>query len=198
MLRAITHRVITAPALAAVFASSLVGGLVVPTQASASNNSLTTPITGASLDAMWPIAVEVEIVRVDTDGETVPRTRSRAVLERQRSIVPDGHELHLHSAVRTDRGRREFALSVTAHQHPGDAVELEWSLQVRDAEYRKLDAPSYLLHRLQLSNVLELAEPTLKIARADIVSVRREGHTQRLEIDGEVHEIRIFARSMRG
>ena len=102
------------------------------------------------------------------------------------------------SAVRTDRGRREFALSVTAHQHPGDAVELEWSLQVRDAEYRKLDAPSYLLHRLQLSNVLELAEPTLKIARADIVSVRREGHTQRLEIDGELHEIRIFARSMRG
>jgi hypothetical protein len=158
--------------------------------------SLSTPISSLAGDSLWPIALEAEIVRIDTDDDA--RMRARPVLQRQRTVVPDGHELQLHSNVRTDHGRREFSLAVTAHQHPGDAIELEWSLHVHDADYRAASVSEYLLHRLQLSDALELGEPALKIARADIVSVRRDVHRQRVEIDGELHEIRIFARSLRG
>jgi hypothetical protein len=141
---------------------------------------------------MWPIEVDIEIVKLDDDGAA-----SRVVMPRHRAKVPDGHEMQLHAVVQTDKGQREFALDVTAHHHP-DAVELEWSLEVLEARYRPIDVASYLLHRLQLDDVLELDDASLAIARADIVEVTDEPHTRRVVIGSEVHEIRIFARPTRG
>lgn len=180
MLRAIA----TLPVLAALcFAAS-------PGDAdAAAHGSLSAPISGPQLDALWPIDVDIEIVRL---GDT-----AKSVLPRHRATVPDGHAMSLHSVVRTDRGQREFNLAVTPHHHPG-AVELEWSLEVSDARYRPIGVASYLLHRLQLDDVLELEDAALSIARADIVEVFDEPHHKQIVIDGEVHEIRIFARAARG
>ena len=160
------------------------------TRASA-GESLATPMTGPRLDALWPIHLEVEIVRL---GDDAPRT----VLPLHVADVPDGHDMKLTSVVRTATGRREFELDVIAHHHPDDAVELEWSLQVHEARYRPIGVSGYLLHRLQLADTLELDDDALKIARADIVSVVGEPMRNVVEIDGEPHEIRIFARSLRG
>ena len=164
--------------------------LLTATNAAAAD-SLATPITGPQLDALWPIRVEVEIVRIGDDA-------TRVVLPRQVATVPDGHDMKLTSVVQTDKGRREFEIDVIAHHHPGDAVELEWSLEVHEARYRPIGISGYLLHRLQLADALELGEVALKIARADIVSVGSEPMHDVVEIDGERHEIRIFARSVRG
>lgn len=196
MFRALT----TLPVLLALV-SAVGTGLAVPASVNANErvglsrgpSSLSTPITGARLDAMWPIEVDIEIVRIADE----PGGKTKVVLPRHRAKVPDGHAMQLHSVVQTDTGRREFALDVTAHHHP-DAVELEWSLEVLEARYRPIDVASYLLHRLQLDDVLELDEASLAIARADIVEVTDEPHTRRVLIGSEVHEIRIFARSARG
>lgn len=162
---------------------------VVPADAAA-NGSLGSPITGPQLDALWAIDVDIEIVRLGDE--------QRTVLPRHRATVPDGHAMSLHSVVRTDRGQQEFNLAVTPHHHPGDSVELEWALEVTEARYRPIDVASYLLHRLQLDDVLELDEAALAIARADIVAVHDEPHHKQVVIGGEVHEIRIFARAARG
>jgi hypothetical protein len=159
----------------------------------AANGSLGSPITGPQLDALWAIDVDVEIVRVGAPDE-----QERTVLPRHRATVPDGHAMSLHSVVRTDRGQQEFSLAVTPHHHPGDTVELEWALEVTEARYRPIDVASYLLHRLQLDDVLELDEAALAIARADIVAVHDEPHRKQVVIGGELHEIRIFARAARG
>lgn len=164
--------------------------LATSTRASA-GDSLATPMTGPRVDALWPIHIEVEIVRVADDA-------TRTVLPRHVAQVPDGHDMKLTSIVRTETGRREFEIDVVAHHHPGDAVELEWSLEVHEARYRPIGISGYLLHRLQLADALELGDEALKIARADIVSVAGEPMHDVVEIDGERHEIRIFARSVRG
>lgn len=162
----------------------------IPGDASA-NGSLATPISGAQLDALWPIDVEIEIVKLDDDTTT-------SIVPRHSVTVPDGHATSVHAIVQTDRGRREFSLAVVPHHHPGERVELEWSLEVTEARYRPIDVAAYLLHRLQLDDVLELDEAGLAIARADIVAVRDEPHRKQVVIGSEVHEIRIFARAARG
>ncbi len=164
--------------------------LATSTTTAAASDSLAAPISGMQLDALWPIDVDVEIVRLGDD--------SRAVLPQHRATVPDGHRMSLHSVVQTDKGQLEFNLDVTPHHHPGDNVELEWSLEVTEALYRPIDFASYLLHRLQLDDVLELDEAALTIARADIVAVHDEPHRKRVVIGGQMHEIRIFARAARG
>jgi hypothetical protein len=176
--------------LRAFAALPLIALLATSTIASA-GDSLATPMTGARIDALWPIHIEVEIVRVADDA-------TRTVLPLHVANVPDGHDMKLTSVVRTDTGQREFEIDVVAHHHPGDAVELEWSLQVHEARYRPIGISGYLLHRLQLADALELDDEALKIARADIVSVSGEPLRDVVEIDGEPHEIRIFARSVRG
>ncbi len=154
--------------------------------------SLATPITGRDLSQLWPISVEVEIVRLADADST-----QRAMLPRQRARVPDGQRFELASAVRTGRGRRHFAINVVARHHP-DAIELEWNLEVSEAKYRTIGVGQYLLHRMQLADVIELDEPGLRIARSDIVTTRGEMVRERVVIDDEVHEIRISARSARG
>lgn len=183
MLRAIA----TLPLLAVLATSTSAAAVA----SAADSHSLATPMTGPRVDALWPIHIEVEIVRL-SDGAT------RTVLPRHVARVPEGHDMRLSSVVRTDTGRREFDLGVVAHHHPGDAVELEWSLEVHEARYRPIGVSGYLLHRLQLADALELGDAALKIARADIVSVAGEPMHDVVEIDGERHEIRIFARSVRG
>lgn len=154
--------------------------------------SLATPITGRPLTELWPLHVETQIVRLATD-----EAPERVVLD-HRARVPDGHAMTVDSTIRTPRGRRQFALQVVARNHPGDDVELEWTLDVSDATYRAVGWSGYVLHRLQLGEALELGEQVLVIARADIVATAGEPIRKRVEIDGEPHEIRMFARALRG
>lgn len=185
----------SALAIRSACSSVLVGALLgaslaaTPTVASA-NGSLAAPITGPSLDALWPIEIEVDIVRIDEATHTV--------LAPHRAKVPDGHAMTLESVVRTDSGERRFSLAVVPHHHPGGVVEVEWSLEVHQAKYRAIDAAQYLLHRLQLDDVLELEDPSLTIARADIVEIDGTVHRKEVWIGEELHEIRIFARAVRG
>lgn len=169
---------------------SLLFAVTLSPATAAANGSLAAPISGARLDALWGIDVDIEIVRLGDE----PRT----VLPRQRATVPDGHAMTFLAVVQTDRGEREFSLDVTPHHHPGDSVEVEWSLEVLEAHYRPIDIASYLLHRLQLDDVLVLDEAALAIARADIVAVHDEPLRKQVVIGSEVHEIRIFARAARG
>lgn len=154
------------------------------------NGSLAAPITGKSLDALWPIEIEVDIVRIDDGVHTV--------MAPHRTKVPDGHAMALQSVVRTDSGERRFDIQLVPHHHPGDTIEVEWSLEVHQSQYRAIDAAQYLLHRLQLDDVLELDDPRLTIARADIVEIEGAVHSQEVWIGEDLHEIRIFARPARG
>jgi hypothetical protein len=186
----IAARVFASDMLRATASLPLLVLLAASTTASA-GESLATPMTGPRLDALWPIQIEVEIVRLTGDS-------AKSVLPLHVATVPDGHDMKLSSVVDTDKGRREFAIDVIAHHHPGGMVELEWSLEVHEARFRPIGISGYLLHRLQLADALELGDLDLKIARADIVSVASEPLHDVVEIDGERHEIRIFARSVRG
>jgi hypothetical protein len=158
----------------------------------ATASSLATPITGRPLTELWPLELDVQIVRLATDTES-----ERVVLEHS-ARVPDGHEMTIESTVRTPRGRRRFAMQVVARNHPADDVELEYSLDVSEATYRAVGWSGYVLHRLQLGRALELGEQVLVIARADIVATSGDAVRKRVQIAGEDHEIRMFARALRG
>ena len=158
----------------------------------ASATSLATPITGRPLTELWPLHVDVQIVQLATDDRP-----ERVVLEHD-ARVPDGHTMAIDSTVRTPHGRRQFAMQLVARNHPGDDVELEWTLDVSDARYRAVGWSGYVLHRLQLADALELGEQVLVIARADIVATSGEPVRKRVTIDGLDHEIRMFARALRG
>jgi len=176
----------------ALAAAGLLVGAPAPAADSSAAASLSTPITGRPLTELWPIAVEVQIVRLADDT-----TPERVVLLHEAQI-PDGHTMALDSTVRTPTGRRQFAMELVARNHPGDEIELEWALDVSEATYRATGWSGYVLHRLQLAPTLELGEQVLKIARADIVATAGEPVFERVTIDGEDHEIRMFARSRRG
>lgn len=176
----------------ALAAAAVLVGAPAPAADSAAASSLSTPITGRPLTELWPIAIEVQIVRLADDSAP------ERVVMHHKATIPDGHAMGLESMVRTPTGRRQFAMEVVARNHPGDEVELEWSLDVSEATYRAVGWRGYVLHRLQLANALELGEQVLKIARADIVATAGEPVQRRVTIDGEDHEIRMFARSRRG
>lgn len=177
-------------AIRTVCTTLLAGVCLAASPTASANGSLAAPITGTSLDALWPIEIEVDIVRID-DGTHV-------VMAPHRAKVPDGHAMSLQSVVRTDSGERQFTLELVPHHHPGDVIEVEWSLEVHQSRYRAIDAAQYLLHRLQLDDVLELEDPSLTIARADIVEIEGTVHSKEVWIGEELHEIRIFARAARG
>lgn len=158
----------------------------------AAATSLATPITGRPLAELWPLEVDVQIVRLATADDP-----ERVVLEYE-ARVPDGHEMTVDSTVRTPQGRRRFAMQIVARNHPSDEVELEYSLDVSEATYRAVGWSGYVLHRLQLGRALELGEQVLVIARADIVSTTGDVVRKRVQIAGEDHEIRMFARALRG
>jgi hypothetical protein len=155
-------------------------------------SSLATPITGRPLTELWPLRVEVQIVRLASDGAP-----ERVVLEHA-ARVPDGHAIAIDSTIRTARGRRQFAMEIVARNHPADDIELEWTLDVADSTYRAVGWSGYVLHRLQLGDALELGEQVLVIARADIVTTSGGVARKRIAIGEENYEIRMFAQALRG
>lgn len=165
---------------------------------SSAANSLATPITGRQAQELWPIEVGVEIVRVRGDKAIAgPESRRAVPLPHQVVVVPDGHHLKFSAVVDTNKGRRRFELGVVPRHHP-TTIELEWDLEVRHASFSKIGVGDYLLHRLRLGQRLEHDEEQLKIARADIVTMPTDGLKERVELDGDVYEIRVFAQTTRG
>lgn len=161
-------------------------------------NSLATPITGRQAQELWPIEVGVEIVRVRGDKAVAdPESRRAVPLPSQIVVVPDGHHLKFSAVVDTAKGRRRFELGVIPRHHP-TTIELEWDLEVRHASFSKIGVGDYLLHRLRMGQRLEHDEEQLKIARADIVTMPTDGLKERVELDGDIYEIRIFAQTTRG
>ncbi len=174
--------------------------LILPAPALAAD-SLATPITVQSADALWPLEVEVTIVPVDAadagtlDGDAPARGRSEIT---RKVVVPDGLEVVLSEGLQTPRGKRRFEVKVVARHHPGHTVEIEWDLRVDEAEYRPLSWDKYLLHRLQLAEAAQLGDSLLKVARSDIVSTHGEPLRKQITLGEDAYEIRIMARSMRG
>jgi hypothetical protein len=163
-------------------------------------NSLATPITGRQVHELWPIEIEAEIVKVGATPQEIRSARLRAGIVPLRSDpvqVADGHHMQFSSVVRTPRGVRRFELRLVPRHHP-DAVELEYDLEVSDADYEEIHVGHYLLHRLRMGPQLRLGEELLKIARSDIVETRGERFVQRFRIGADAYEIRIHARSLRG
>lgn len=180
-----------------------VSAITVP--AHAANNtadSLATPITGRTVQELWPFEVAVSVVRLGASGDPVQEASGVQTpchdvpLPTRSAVVPDGHRLHFGSKVATPRGLRRFEVDVVARHHP-DAVELEWDLEVSDARFRPIGWGDYLLHRLRLGSDLELEPESLKIARSDIVSTQGP-YRHRVQIDGVAYEIRIEAHTSRG
>jgi hypothetical protein len=186
------QRLALALALSSAFGLATIAAPATAPANDAVGSSLATPITGRPLTELWPLDVDVQIVQLATDD--LPE---RVVLSHE-ARVPDGHAMAIDSTVRTPRGRRQFAMQLVARNHPGDDVELEWTLDVSDARYRAVGWRGYVLHRLQLADALELGEQVLVIARADIVATAGEPVRKRVTIDGLDHEIRMFARALRG
>ena len=163
-------------------------------------NSLATPITGRQVYELFPIEVQAEIVKVSASAHETRSARLRAgvvPLTTDTVQVADGHHMQFSSVVRTPRGLRRFELRLVARHHP-DSVELEYDLEVSDADYVQIDVGDYLLHRLRMGPRLELDDELLKIARSDIVETRGERFVQRFHVGADTYEIRINARSLRG
>lgn len=157
-------------------------------------NSLATPITSELQQELWPVEVGVEIVEVDdgiSEGAPVEAMPRRTV------VVPDGNRTSFSSAIWTPRGRRDFTVDVAAHQHPREEIEVEWDLVVEDAPYQTVSVGDYLLHRLRFGPRPGVEADRVRIARADIVSVKDQLHVETVEIDGQAYEIRIFALTAR-
>lgn len=158
-------------------------------------NSLSTPITSELAQELWPVEIGVEIVEVDdgiSEGAPVEAMPRRTV------VVPDGNRISFSSAIWTARGRRDFTVDVAAHQHPRQEIELEWDLVVEDAPYETVSVQDYVLHRLRFGPRPSVKDDRVVIARADIVSITDQSHTEIVFIDDQAYEIRIFALSVRG
>jgi hypothetical protein len=159
------------------------------------SDSLATPITGRQVQELWPLEVEVEIVR-GADSDVAHGSPASALTPRT-VVVPDGHPLRFSTVIRTPRGKRRFDLAVVPRHHP-ESIELEWDLEVSEATFRLGDWQSYLLHRLHLGPQPGLDDERLKIARSDIVQVRDGSFRHTVDMGDEAYEIRIIARSLRG
>lgn len=158
-------------------------------------HSFAYPMFGDHSEALWPIALAVEIVAVDGDEMSVPA---------RELVVADGQHMTLSEVVATRTGRRVFELEIVARHHAGEAIELEYDLAVRDARFAELNWGNYLMHRLALAPRPEVGPDALAAAQADIVETRADArgeapvHREQVEVDGDRYEIRLYAASLRG
>lgn len=155
--------------------------------------SFTAPMFGDRSETLWPLEVGVEILAL-SPGAGHAKT---VIPLRQRSIA-DGQHFFFTEVVDTPRGQRSFRIEVVARYHGGDKIELEYDLVVRQARFAELTWGDYLLHRLALGPRPELGPEVLAAARADIVETVGEVHGRRFSVDGDLYEIRLQAKSMRG
>ncbi|MCA9655352.1 MAG: hypothetical protein H6712_22220 [Myxococcales bacterium] len=158
-------------------------------------NSLAVPITSELRQELWPVEIGVEIATADDEERPDAPIE---ILPLRTVTVPDGHPVSFSSAIWTPRGRLDFEVEVAAHQHPREAMEIEWDLQVDGAAYETVSVGEYLLHRLRFGPRPDVGPQQVRASRADIVTVRGEPHLETVEIDGERYEIRIVALSVRG
>lgn len=173
----------------------LAAGAMLMTSATPSGaaDRLATPMVVEDPESQWPVEVGLEIGVVAADGAP-----GAVVVPGRKLLVPDGHALAFSDGIDTPHGRRRFELRVTPHRHPDARVELDWALEIEDAEYRPFGLGGYVLHRLRLGPPPPVGPLALRVARADIVSTDPTGVRERVEIDGVTYEIRMFARGVRG
>ncbi len=142
--------------------------------------------------ALWPVAVSMEIVRLDSnEGE-------EESLSSHRMTVEDGQPMDFADVVRTPEGECSFSVRLVARHHARGIIEVEYDLRVAEARYEAMTWERYLLHRLNLSERPEIGDSSLSVTRADIVSGVRKTYRERVEVGGQRFEIRISARSLRG
>ncbi len=164
---------------------------VSPTEVLATD-SLSRPIATSTRDAeLWPVELRLELIERGEEGP-------ERILERRRVVVPDGHRFAWETSQFTARGLRTFAVAMVARHHLDQALELEYELEVSEAEYQGLTWSSYWLHRLGLAPRPALADKALRFAEADIVSLRRAPFHHSVTIGHERYEIRVRATSLRG
>ena len=161
----------------------------------AAMDSLSVPLAADDVAPLWPLELVVAIVPHGDGDVTAP-------VPEQAMVVLDGHPVQLAGSATTPRGRHDFTVTVVARQHPDEAIELEWDLEVDHAPY---DFPPgwdgwgrYLLHRLDWVALPTQSIPSVAVVRSDIVSTRNAPLREVLEIDGQAYEFRIFARRLRG
>ena len=167
-----------------------------PTAAIAAD-SLATPITGQSVRELWPLDVDVEIVDVTPGQRNRTKGRLSRVLETQSVTVRDGHRLQFSTVVLTPKGQHRLELTVVPRHHP-ETVEVEWDLEVAESAYQRVGVEDYLLHRLGMGPSLRLEEEMLRVARSDIETTQNGRVRRRVQVDGQVYEIRIRAEVGRG
>ena len=143
--------------------------------------------TGES-EALWPIILEMQVVDLDEDR----------VLLSQEVMVVDGQEIGVDEVAQTPTGERLFSLTATARHHIGDAIEVDWELELHESGFEDLDWQKYLLHRFNLGPRPGLEAPSLRSARADIVEVRREPHREEFAVGDHHYVVIIAARDGRG
>lgn len=175
-----------------VLAGLLASTTLAQTAVATPGDSFTRPMFGDRSEALWPLQVGLEIV--DETGEVV--------VPRRELVVADGQHTVFSEVIATPRGSHAFELELVARHHAGDAVELEYDLLVRQAQFQGLTWTDYLLHRLSLAPRPQLGPDALAAARADIVETRQRpdapAHRQVIRVDGERYEIRLYAASLRG
>lgn len=152
-------------------------------------DSLSVPMFGDRSEALWPLKIGLEVRSVESGKIVVPR---------RELVVADGQHTTFSAAVATPRGRRVFDVELVARHHAGEKIELEYDLDVRQARFAELTWSDYLLHRVGLGPRPALGPDALAAVRADIVETATEVHSQRFSVDGDVYEIRLYAKSMRG
>ncbi len=170
-----------APLLGLLLASTLAGE-------AAATDTLSVPLFSDRSESLWPLAVALEIVDLETGESVVPR---------RELVVADGQHTTFAESVTTPRGEHHFEIELVARHHV-EAIELEYDLAVREAVFEELTWSDYLLHRLALAPRPEVGPEGLAAARADIIETKREAHSEQVVVGGDRYEIRLYAQSLRG
>ncbi|TPV94778.1 MAG: hypothetical protein B7733_13275 [Myxococcales bacterium FL481] len=147
--------------------------------------------------ALWPLDIELELVRLSATPEGPDRPESNS-LTRSVTRAQAGERTKFAHVEVTPFGKRTLTLTVVGRHHPGGRIELEYDLRVLEARYARIDLRRYVMHRLGLGAQLVVGPSVLRVSRADIVTVDQGVHREPFEIDGDRYEIRLGAASTRG
>ena len=138
-------------------------------------------------ERLFPVYVHVEVL--DSDGKLLLDEEVQAV---------DGQQVALDEVIATSGGQRIFRIQTVARHHIGDVIELDWELEVHEANFEGLEWDSYLLHRFNLGPRPALEQATLAAARADIVEVADAPFVEHFRLGDEDFELRLFAQDHPG
>ncbi len=150
--------------------------------------SLSVALFSGEAEALVPMQLEIQVV--DLEAEEAVMVRS--------VVAGDGQSLAFDQVVPTNEGERIFRVQTTPRMHIGDRIELDWELEVHEADFAGLDWESYLLHRFNLGPRPGVDAPQLRVARADIVEIGAEAYEARFELEGRAFLLRMGARPAAG